>query len=310
MKLIDNTNNNTMYVALVAALKESDEAYWASSWIMKSGVRCIEKEIRNFIERNGKGKIKILFSMGFGLTEADAIKSLARIIGMENLRYYDDGVFHMKAYLFKKVGVPTVAIIGSSNLSKSALDSGVEWNIESIKNDESDYYKKYNNIWDRGKKVDDKVIERIKKNNESVKENQIIIRHMNQQNNPQYVLRDKLISLLSSKYENEIDIGKEGTNGKITIRQNNVRTKALLKIYPKNDWLRVEIGYRDIDEIQKLGRENGVVILIKDIRTASKDRDERFMCWMKVGTSCFDEENSNEIDCLFSIIDFIRNSTE
>lgn len=75
---------------------------------------------------NNGGKVKILFSSGFGITEWKAVKALNEI-GVELMCYQNENVFHTKG----RTDILTYAVIGSSfpslrkrrNVSQRTLQS-------------------------------------------------------------------------------------------------------------------------------------------------------------------------------------------
>nr|WP_255407417.1 phospholipase D-like domain-containing protein [Sporosarcina sp. P13] len=64
------------------------------------------------------------------ITQPDALQMLVDALPTAEIHMIESGgtSFHPKAYLFKSKDHATV-IIGSSNLSRSALISGIEWNL-------------------------------------------------------------------------------------------------------------------------------------------------------------------------------------
>jgi len=98
------------------------------SFIMESGVRLIEKELAMVGRRNVP--IRILTGNYLNITQPSALYKIRDILGDKvDLRLYNDKSrsFHPKAYLFIYDDYSEI-YVGSSNLSKSALTSGVEWN--------------------------------------------------------------------------------------------------------------------------------------------------------------------------------------
>lgn len=110
---------------IIRRLKIAQWVFFAVAFIRDSGVDALEAAIRDFVARGGK--LSVLFGNAFGITEANAIRRL-QILGAE-LRYHRGAdTFHVKGYLFRTAAV-TTAIVGSSNLSRSGLISGLEWNV-------------------------------------------------------------------------------------------------------------------------------------------------------------------------------------
>lgn len=117
---------------LLADLKrltaEADTIYWMTAFLMKSGVKEVLPALRESALRGAD--IKILTGDYLSITQPDALQLLIDEIPSAEICMMESGgtSFHPKAYLFQSKTSATV-IIGSSNLSKSALTSGVEWNL-------------------------------------------------------------------------------------------------------------------------------------------------------------------------------------
>ncbi|MDQ1002689.1 superfamily II DNA or RNA helicase/HKD family nuclease [Neobacillus niacini] len=99
-----------------------------SSFVMKSGVKFIKDALKKAAQ-NG-ADIKICTGDYLYITQPDALEELLSIDERVSIRLWkSNGVsFHPKAYLFQS-NEHDVLFIGSSNLSNSALNQGIEWNI-------------------------------------------------------------------------------------------------------------------------------------------------------------------------------------
>ena len=107
---------------------EADTIYWMTAFLMKSGVREVLPSLREAALRGAD--IKILTGDYLSITQPDALQLLIEEIPSAEIRMMESGgtSFHPKAYLFQSKTSAAV-IVGSSNLSKSALTSGIEWNL-------------------------------------------------------------------------------------------------------------------------------------------------------------------------------------
>ena len=120
---------NNFFKTLKTELQTADQADFMVSFIRWSGLQLL---LRPFDElhRNGK-KIRILTSSYMSITEP---KALRRLMEMENVevKVFQSGhiSFHTKAYLFSRLSNLHTVIVGSSNLSKSAISHGYEWNVK------------------------------------------------------------------------------------------------------------------------------------------------------------------------------------
>jgi hypothetical protein len=75
--------------------------------------------------------VRVLSSTYLNITEAKALEVLNRFRNVEVKIYQTRNVsFHTKAYFFHREIKPSVIIVGSSNLSQSALQYGYEWNVK------------------------------------------------------------------------------------------------------------------------------------------------------------------------------------
>ncbi|OBA95582.1 restriction endonuclease subunit R [Mycolicibacterium fortuitum] len=106
----------------------------AVSFIKMSGLRLLIDALEDALARGAQ--LRILTTDYLGLTEAEALTRLRDLADdypdTANVRVFQDPEvsFHPKAYLFySSEGRADAAFVGSSNLSKSALDGGIEWNL-------------------------------------------------------------------------------------------------------------------------------------------------------------------------------------
>ena len=100
------------------------------SFLMESGVKLLEKQ---FLEiRHQQIPIRILTGNYLNITQPSALYRLKEIFGdVADIRFFNEPrrSFHAKAYFFY-YDEGADMYIGSSNLSKSALTEGVEWNFK------------------------------------------------------------------------------------------------------------------------------------------------------------------------------------
>ena len=98
------------------------------SFLMESGIKMILKDLADALDRGVK--IRILTGNYLGITQPSALYLVKEKLGTQvELKFFNESrrSFHPKAYIFHYREKSEI-YIGSSNLSRSALTSGIEWN--------------------------------------------------------------------------------------------------------------------------------------------------------------------------------------
>ena len=158
-----------LYYQLINSLKQADSVDIVVSFLMESGVRMLLSELENALKRGAK--IRILTGNYLGITQPSALYLIKHKLGEQvDLRFYNEKnrSFHPKSYMFHYKEYSTI-YIGSSNISRSALTSGIEWNYRfSSKTDQQNYEKFYNTFLDLFENhsvvIDDDELKRYSKN--------------------------------------------------------------------------------------------------------------------------------------------------
>ena len=158
-----------LYYQLINSLKQADSVDIVVSFLMESGVRMLLSEFENALKRGTK--IRILTGNYLGITQPSALYLIKHKLGEQvELHFYNEKnrSFHPKSYIFHYKDYSTI-YIGSSNISRSALTSGIEWNYRfSSKTDFNNYEKFYNTFLDLFQNhsvvIDDDELKKKKKN--------------------------------------------------------------------------------------------------------------------------------------------------
>jgi len=114
---------------LRAELDTSDVVDLLCAFVKWHGIRVLEPELRRLQERGAP--LRVITTTYVGATERAALDRLVREFGAEVKVQYDAlrTRLHAKAWLFRRNTGFDTAYVGSSNLSRSALLDGVEWNV-------------------------------------------------------------------------------------------------------------------------------------------------------------------------------------
>ena len=98
------------------------------AFLMETGVRLLEEDLKLIKEKNIP--IRILTGNYLNITQPQALYMLKDIFGDKvDLRFYNESKrsFHPKAYIVEYEEGGDI-FVGSSNISRSALTHGIEWN--------------------------------------------------------------------------------------------------------------------------------------------------------------------------------------
>ena len=139
----DRDKRMYLYYQLVNSMKRADRIDIIVSFLMESGVKMLLKDLDQAMKRGAK--IRILTGNYLGITQPSALYLIKHELGENvDLRFYSEKgrSFHPKSYIFHYVDHSDI-YIGSSNISKSALTSGIEWNYRFSSCKDPENYEKF-----------------------------------------------------------------------------------------------------------------------------------------------------------------------
>ena len=138
----DKNRSRQLYYQLKMSMGQAQKIDIIVSFLMESGVRMILKDLEAALDRGVQ--VRILTGNYLGITQPSALCLLKKELGGRiDLRFYNDSQrsFHPKAYLFHYKNKSEI-FIGSSNISRSALTSGIDWHAIQIDDEELNRYSK------------------------------------------------------------------------------------------------------------------------------------------------------------------------
>ncbi|WP_309568883.1 phospholipase D-like domain-containing protein [Clostridium estertheticum] len=133
---------------LAASLKKAKTIDMAVGFLMESGVKLLINDLK-LVAQSGV-RIRILTGNYLNITQPQALYLVKEALGdMVDLRFYNikNKSFHPKSYIFEYEGDGDV-FIGSSNMSNSALTSGIEWNYRINKNKNLEDFKHFKDVFE------------------------------------------------------------------------------------------------------------------------------------------------------------------
>jgi superfamily II DNA or RNA helicase/HKD family nuclease/SOS-response transcriptional repressor LexA len=139
-KLITGGARNPFLPSLLAGIRQATEIDMAVAFIKATGLRLLFADLKEAIDPSEESqrppaRLRIITSDYLDVTDPEALRSLMLLQERgAQVRVYESAgsSFHMKAYIFVRHAGERVtdgmAFVGSSNISRQALQDGLEWN--------------------------------------------------------------------------------------------------------------------------------------------------------------------------------------
>jgi superfamily II DNA or RNA helicase/HKD family nuclease len=122
---------------IIRELEQCDEFWFSVAFVTTGGIAALMETLIALKKKKIKGKI--LASQYLNFTHPEALRKIMQFENIE-LKIATKGNFHSKGYLFRKGNVFDL-IIGSSNLTQTALSTNKEWNLKISATDNSELIK-------------------------------------------------------------------------------------------------------------------------------------------------------------------------
>lgn len=130
--LTGSSRSPALRTQLQKELASCDRADWLVSFIKYAGILPLMETLQRFTQTPAPGggpRLRIATTSYMGATDAKAVEELLKLSHTEIRVSYDTKRtrLHAKAYLFHRATGFGSAYIGSANISRAALDEGLEW---------------------------------------------------------------------------------------------------------------------------------------------------------------------------------------
>jgi superfamily II DNA or RNA helicase/HKD family nuclease/uncharacterized protein YbcV (DUF1398 family) len=192
-RLIVNSDKGNLLTELVSSMNKCKRFYFSVAFINFSGLQLLLDQLKEANEKGVTGKI--LTSTYLNFTDAKALEKI-KIFSNVDLKVFvtDKEIgFHTKAYIFEYESWYKV-IIGSSNITQSALKSNIEWNVEIVSKEDAHFIKdvlrEYESLWNMSVEADEDFIKRYNDFLKSIKNTQSAQRLIYE--NAEYIIPNRM----------------------------------------------------------------------------------------------------------------------
>ncbi|MFC7395035.1 DEAD/DEAH box helicase [Scopulibacillus cellulosilyticus] len=149
-KLIVNSEMENLLIELIKSMNECQRFYFSVAFINFSGLQLLLDPLKEAEKKGVKGKI--ITSTYLNFTDVKSLEKIGEFRNV-NLKVFvteKEIGFHTKAYIFEYIDSYKI-IIGSSNITQSALKSNIEWNVKIVTKEDNqfiqDVLKEYDYLW-------------------------------------------------------------------------------------------------------------------------------------------------------------------
>lgn len=162
--LFNDTYKGSTVLASIEHELQNCDSFWCSvAFVTKSGLVVLKDTLRELEQKNPSVKGRILTTDYLTFNEPDALRDLLKFTNLE-VRVFTEEHFHTKGYMFKN-GERQTFIVGSSNLTQTALKSNKEWNLKVTSLEQGELIRETNAefgfMWERAERLSEYWISNI-----------------------------------------------------------------------------------------------------------------------------------------------------
>jgi len=126
--LVNDRHQPSIGSQLKTELQSATNVDLICAFVIWSGVVTLLDELRAIVERGGT--VRIITTTYMGATDPKAVKALAEAGAQVQVAFDAQRTkLHAKAWILERPSGLTTAFVGSSNLSRTAMHAGLEWNV-------------------------------------------------------------------------------------------------------------------------------------------------------------------------------------